>query len=211
MIRFLRKLSEPLKYGALIIAGSLYIWALIFLLKSDNWVGISALTTMLLAIAAFWAIWQNTNIQKNEKRERLLNEIIEWAINVTNWRSESKKIFKEMAGITDSKQQQVLTHAHIVEVKEGFVGMGGRNQYISSIAEKFTKVLQEAVEKLITDLEAYIEFLDDWQRVKADEIVRNLDAEYEYYTKADELALQIDESTNKVIEEATKIKTRDVG
>ena len=95
-------------------------------------------------------------------------------------------------------------------MKESFVGMSGRNQYISNIAEKFTKVLQEAVEKLITDLEAYIEFLDDWQRVKADEIANNLDADYEYYTKADALASQIDESTIKIIEEATKIKTRDI-
>ncbi len=184
-------------------------------MSTSDWITLGAAIlvgggTLFLGIMAWRAIRQTGNIQKRERRERLLNEIIEWAIDVTNWRSESKKIFKEMAGITDIKQQEVLTHAHIVEVKEGFVGMGGRNQYISNITDKFTKVLQEDVEKLITDLEAYIEFLDDWQRVKADEIAHNLDAEYEYYTKADELALQIDESANKVIEEATKIKTRDI-
>ena len=155
-------------------------------------------------------IRQTGNIQKAEKRQKLLNEIIEWAIDITNWRSEAKNIYKEMAGITDDKQQQVHMHAHIVEVKASFEGMGGRNQYISNIAGKFTKVLQKAVETLITDLEAYIEFLDDWQRVKADEIANNLDVDYEYYTKADELALQIDESTDRVIEEAVKIKTRNL-
>lgn len=84
MIRFLRKLSKPLKYGASIIAGGSYIWAIIYLAKSDNWVGISALTTMLLAIAAFWNIRQTYGMRKAEKRERLLNEIIEWAIEITH-------------------------------------------------------------------------------------------------------------------------------
>ena len=173
-------------------------------MDTSDWINLIAAIlvgggTLFLGIMAWRTIRQTRSIQKAEKKERLLNEIIEWAINVINWRSEAKSIFKEMAGITNDKQQQVHMHAHIVETKEGFVGMGGRNQYISNIAEKFAKVLQEAVERLITDLEAYIEFLDDWQRVKADEIANNLDADYEYYTKADELASQIDESTIKVI------------
>ncbi len=65
-----------------LIAGGLYIWAIKFLLEDDNWVGISALTTMLLAIAAFWAIRQNHGLRKSEKRERLLNKIIEWVSEV---------------------------------------------------------------------------------------------------------------------------------
>ena len=78
MIKFLRNLSEPFRYGALTIAGSLYIWAIIFLLRSNNWAGISALTTMLLAIAAFWAIMDNRYGRLVDRKERLLNEIIEW-------------------------------------------------------------------------------------------------------------------------------------
>ena len=51
-----------LKYGAALIAGGFYIWAIIILLNNDNWIGISTLTTMLLAIAAFW------NISRDIKR-----------------------------------------------------------------------------------------------------------------------------------------------
>lgn len=83
MDRFLRKCLQLLKYGALIIAGSLYIWALIFLLKSDNWVGISALTTMLLAFAAFWSIRENRRIRDEDRKLsftlRLLDEVRDWA------------------------------------------------------------------------------------------------------------------------------------
>lgn len=38
--------------------------------------------TFLLAIAAFWAIWQNRSLQIRERKERLLNEIIEWATEI---------------------------------------------------------------------------------------------------------------------------------
>lgn len=48
-------------------------------MDSDTILAISAGITLLLAIAAFSAIWQNHSLQKRERRERLLNEIIEWA------------------------------------------------------------------------------------------------------------------------------------
>ena len=40
---------------------------------------LSAGATLVLAIAAFLAIWQNRNLQRKGRRERLLNEIIEWS------------------------------------------------------------------------------------------------------------------------------------
>jgi len=48
----------------------------------ENWIAISAIATFILAVAAFWAIWQNRGIQKRNRRERLLNEIIEWATEI---------------------------------------------------------------------------------------------------------------------------------
>lgn len=82
MLRFTKKLLELLKYGASVIAGGLYVWVIILLAKDDNWVGISDLTTMLLVIAAFWAIWQNYMFRKHEQKERILNNIIEWAEDI---------------------------------------------------------------------------------------------------------------------------------
>lgn len=43
---------------------------------------LSAGATFLLAIAAFLAIRQTRKLQKRERRDRLLNEIIEWAVEV---------------------------------------------------------------------------------------------------------------------------------
>ena len=56
-------------------------------MTTDNWISIiSAILigggTLFLGIMAWRAIRQTRNIQKAEKRERLLNEIIEWATQI---------------------------------------------------------------------------------------------------------------------------------
>jgi len=48
----------------------------------DGWLIFQTIATLLLAIAAFWSIWQNYQLQKRERKERLLNEIIEWAESI---------------------------------------------------------------------------------------------------------------------------------
>ena len=62
-----------------------------------------AIATFLLAGAAFCAIWQNHLLQKRERKERLLNEIIEWA-------RESYKLFYDM--------QQFYSPESNVEIEE---------------------------------------------------------------------------------------------
>ena len=57
-------------------------WGFYGFIKDDNWLAVSALATLILALGAFLAIWQNRSLQIRERRERLLNEIIEWAENV---------------------------------------------------------------------------------------------------------------------------------
>lgn len=79
---FRRNWLKSLKYtiGLLIIGGS--IWAGIILYHKDNWIGISAVATLLLALGAFLTIRQNYCLHARERRERLLNEIIEWATQI---------------------------------------------------------------------------------------------------------------------------------
>lgn len=47
-------------------------------------VPLSAGATFILAIAAFWAIRQTHRIRKSEKRERLLDELVEWASKIVH-------------------------------------------------------------------------------------------------------------------------------
>jgi hypothetical protein len=167
-----------------------------------------AIATFSLAGAAFWSIWQTHNIQKKEYRRRLLNDLIEWAIAITNWRSKHNIIFKEMALTADKRERMLLMLTHIAQVKEDFVALRSRSQYAINVSEKFAGILQDATIGLATDVEKHMEFLNDWTRVVADNISENLieTQEYDdYHKKADQLIEQIDESARKVIEEAVKI------
>ncbi len=201
MIRFLRKLSEPLKYGALIIAGGLYIWAIIFLLKSDNWVGISALTTMLLAIAAFWVIRQNYELHKRERRERLLNEIIEWAAGVANIGFEESIISLPEAGDSgvDEYDMQRMTLSKLSSVYSTCKALDSRSKYISFISQNLSKELHKYVSNVsfrIDNLEKSLA-----KSIKEDKGIS--------IPKGDEL-IKVRTSAHNLIEEATKIKTRDI-
>ncbi|GAF83279.1 unnamed protein product, partial [marine sediment metagenome] len=92
-----------------------------------------------------------------------------------------------------------------MEVKEDFAALRGRNRYAINVSEKFAGILQDATERLVVDLENYMELLSAWARFMGDNISKNLIEiqEYSDYTKeADQLASQIDESARKVIEEA---------
>ena len=51
-------------------------------MTTDTWIVISAGATFLLALAAFWAILDNRNTRRLERKERLLNAIIEWAEDI---------------------------------------------------------------------------------------------------------------------------------
>ncbi|MFC2067165.1 hypothetical protein ACFLUO_09010 [Chloroflexota bacterium] len=48
-------------------------------MSTETLLAISAGVTFLLAIAAFWAIYQNYHLNKRERKERLWNEIVAWA------------------------------------------------------------------------------------------------------------------------------------
>jgi len=76
-----------LRYGLGLLIALLIFWGFYGFIKDDNWLAVSALATLILAIAAFWAIRQNYNFRRQEKKERLLTEIIEWATDVRRYAS----------------------------------------------------------------------------------------------------------------------------
>jgi hypothetical protein len=183
-------------------------------MTTDTWLAISAGATFLLAVAAFWAIWQNYSLQKRERRERLLNEIIEWARNITKYRF--GKACKELLQITDRygetncKKSLQFVHADVVEIKEELAGLGIQSRYIREIASIFGADLNEATQVLTEQMNEYVNYLDEWSRTLADEIEgqkREIDI-VSSASEADKIGLQIDESTRKVLEETAKIKAK---
>lgn len=56
-----------------------FVWAVVILVDDGEWDALSSTTTILLAIAAFWVIWQNDEFRKRDRSEKLYNEIQDWA------------------------------------------------------------------------------------------------------------------------------------
>ncbi len=165
--------------------------------------------TLALAVMAYKAIRQTRGIQRSEKKERLLNEIVEWAIDVTKWRP--KEIYKDMIDLSDELRLRKLIYSHIVGIMESFIEMRGRNQYLSNISAMFSKDLEEAVGNLIDTLETKIELLSEWKSTIANAISKGVKEDDEhYFQKAEEQEYQIERLALKVIEEATKIKTQNI-
>ena len=83
----------------------------------------------------------------------------------------------------------------------------GKSQYISKIVPTTWQDLQKAVEELIKDLGMLVDLLDEC----SDAVSSNLiDAFASTSEKVREHKLKLYKSAEKVIEEATKIKTRDI-
>ncbi len=206
-------------------AVALVVVSLVLILLLSHYTGYAnalvAWGTLMLAYATFMLI-QNSNEQEKrrreeelakesrDKKERLLNEIIEWATDVTKWRP--KKIFGEIIHTANRLELQHLMFSHIVEIMEGFIEVRGKNQYVSNVARKIDKHLEEGVANLIEVLESKIELLADWKSNLAEARNRVLEENEEgsYFLKAEELENQIEELALAVIEEAVKIKTEDI-
>jgi hypothetical protein len=186
-------------------------------MTTDNWLAISAGATFLLALAAFWAIWQNYSLRKKERKERLLNEIIEWAIDVA--RCGLEKELPDLASITNMNEGKLHLAMSTNMLALSFQSMRGRNQYIHAIASAFGQDLLKAVDTLTKDLEEHIKLLDTLRyiaTVKFTSVTNENMAEYmlEVNESSIQIAshkLKLDELTVKIIEEATKIKTQDIG
>ena len=159
------------------------------------------------------AIWQSRNIQKREFRHRLLNDIIEWATRVINWRSENRTVFRDMASIEDVTLSQRRIHAHIAEVLAFFSSITGLNKYIEKVSLTFQQGLLEDIQKLIADLEAFREFNEVWSNALFNDIDKgqvSMDMR-EKTDKADGLALRIKESASIVLEKVADIKGKEIG
>jgi hypothetical protein len=110
-------------------------------------VPLSAGATFLLALAAFWAIWQNYSLNKKERRERLLNEIIEWAIDIG--RATNVENIPHTAELDDILLKSSLWS----NIQNKLLNLETKAEYIETLAGKnFGETLRKAVEDLTNKL-----------------------------------------------------------
>ena len=88
--------------------------------------------------------------------------------------------------------------------------INGINVYITVAISLFTQSLHDATKILSKDIETFVEILDNWQLELQLSITNNESDKEENSEKADAHVRKINESANKAIEEADKIKIKDI-
>lgn len=156
-------------------------------------VPLSAGAMFLLALAAFWAIRQNYSLNKRARRERLLNEIIAWATNILESEIEVPSAPLQ-AGLTD---QNVLTDLMRLDLLLKYRKVDARSEYSVHIASNFEGALRSAVNGTADNLNALMELLRERLETTTEEDIR-------------ELREILELSALAVIEEAAKLKARDI-
>ncbi len=195
-------------------------------MDTDNWINLIAAIlvgggTLFLGIMAWRAIRQTRNIQKAEKKERLLNEIIEWAIDVATCENSVSieepsliftKLYDKDLRAYDIKDKVKLAQgimqdhkrvwqSRYMNLHRNYQRLDARGEYILSLSDNkdFESIINtvRAVKAQISD---YLEIL--WKYME--DIDDKLQQE-----KVTEQGKKLNKSAIQLIKEATKIKTRD--
>jgi len=159
---------------------------------------VTALVTLLLALTAVRATEQSNFREKNrrtdeiekenrDRKERLLNEIIEWAIDVR-----ASAIGKEI-NLAFFKGKDLVNALYV-----GLNKYRGKSSYIEKIALKFDKDLQDAVKNASTELKKCLDSLVNCLKIPK---TKSID-----FDEPARHAVTLEQFADKVIEEATKIK-----
>ena len=190
-------------------------------MTTDALLAISAGATFLLAIAAFWAIWQNRSLQILERRERLLNEIIEWAIDVAKCGSTvsiqqpqpfySVLVEKDFLKLSREEKEILLRglkkdderiwRSHHMELIFKYQTVDARGEYILNISNFPTRNIFDKVKEVKDNLKNGIEIYWNYLEDISNESMMNKVIGWEH---------KLQESAVILIKEATKIKTRDI-
>lgn len=162
----------------------------------DDWaLVLSAAATLLLAFTAFWAIMDNRYGRKVDRKERLLNEIVEWAEDILVCGRVPDMLYE--IRMKDAKRIDDLRGIIAEDASYRFNPIKVRSQYIGKIVLRFEEDLQNAVKSTTKELNRQSELL---KQVRDGEINPKI---------VGEQRKGLDQSANKVIEEAAKIKTKD--
>lgn len=178
-------------------------------MEVGDWITLAAVVVALgIGVAS---ILHTRNMLKKERRERLLNEIIEWATKVYSMPWRFGNVFREVVKITSETDAYLFKIAHAAEMKESFVEFHGNNLYAKEISLNFAD-LHKASLKLISEYEKYVKLLEEYstivKKVMKSEAIQAEEQEAE--GQLDSASFQINHYAYKVIQEATKLKTRDI-
>ncbi len=180
-------------------------WAFTFL--SDWALVLSASATLLLALVAFWAIMDNRNSRILDKKERLLNEIIEWAedVLVCALSIPASMIIEDITyGLEMAAVEKMVQRANVTKytnVRLRYQISARKRKYIEVIASGLSRDLGSAVKNLSKQIDDIIGELRKCAKDTEDK------SKYENLLRVEGL---LHEQADILIEKAVNIKSRDI-
>ena len=184
--------------GLLIALGIFYVFVTFY----DDWLAFSAFATLLLALAAFLAIRHSSEQEKRNRKERLLNEITEWAEDIRKSSSES---IDPNEIIFDTPIEQIAAQRGFYNLRLRYQAISVKSEYLEGIAKKvFGNELLSATEIVTQKLGEIIDVLKDC-------LTNRRASQKEKSEKVETYKKSLDSYAEDLIKEAVKIKTRDIG
>jgi len=157
-----------------------------------------AIATFVLAGIAVYSIIQNQLLHKKERRERLLNEIIEWAVEILKFDPMPKQTVFEPKFTEGKPTVADVIMLWQVELETLLRPIIAKGAYINRISKTYGNTLRSATNKAAYCLGNVIGYIN-----KLDNTYSNVEA----LKKPNE---DLRKSAILIIEEATKIKTKDI-
>jgi hypothetical protein len=173
----------------------LYQWAVV----------LSASVTLMLAGAAVWAIMDNRYGRRVDRKERLLNEIIEWVVDVVRcgFSVEFPTILEDVSTPPNegTEIQQRVWRSVYTNLLFKYQTLDAKSEYMQNISLVFGSDLAKHVKKICKKLDNVITFLPEHIKNVMDVKTGDKLSELEHLLQVSGIAL---------IKVATDIKTRDV-
>lgn len=164
-----------------------------------------AFGTLILAIVTAMAIDSSRAMEKRNRKERLLNEIIEWASGCMSCVFEINR-----PRIGEAKSTEQYINRMQMELEDKLKSFQTKTGYIKGIATPslFGQSLSTVVNISIECLDLTINLIEKDKTSPKEEEKEQAKEELDKFIKREGGGLY--KCMNKVLEEATKIKTRDI-
>ncbi|MGB2814737.1 MAG: hypothetical protein WBC50_07950 [Dehalococcoidales bacterium] len=168
-------------------------------MEVGDWITLGA---VIVALGVGVASIIHTNIlQRKARKERLLDDIIEWAMSI-----ESRGIEKDVLMSRNQRDLKSFMFDSFGKMKFNLEASLIRSQHILSIASSFGKELNNRVNVLIIQTYQYIEAIEKCRgALRANMVPCNFPSVAE---ELEEPILKIEEAASRVMEEASTIKSK---
>ncbi len=172
-------------------------------MQISDWITLAAVFVALgLGLSS---LIQTQSLQKRERKERLLNEIIGWAMEAT--RSKFEGAFQELGklGKSDKKSYEVLAKAQLHEIRIMYSNLLPKSAYIGNIAKSFDLDMEKNLNTAFAAILTLQKILNELAEVYGQKPHAEIDEYFELLQEHDD---KLVESANMVMDKASKLKAR---